>query len=371
MIKRRDFLAGGMAATVAGSGASVAGRRTIPSKPVRIMVSTAPGGMADTLGRLLASHLTQTMGQQFYVENRGGAGNIIGIDLVAKSPPDGYTFLVCAGTITINHIMYKKLPYDVLRDLTPITQLVSLPNVLVVHPSQPYKTLAEFITAAKQKSGQDQLCVGRRRQQSASVDGAPEGAWPASTSVHVPYKGVGPAMSDLLGGHVASMVSNIASAKPHIDNGKLRALAVTSRARAPALPDVPSMDEAGVKGYEVLNWFGMFAPAGTPAPIVTRMHAEAKTLLETPEMKKRLAGEGAEPIDERAVRLHRVRQIRDAAVVGGRPRREDPAGIAPSGIRGWSHVGPRSISTDARRQRNVVCRACIPAERAGVSSGEI
>ena len=295
-MKRRDFLAGGVAAAFAGSSAGHGWAQDYPSKPVRIMVSTAPGGMADTLGRLLASHLTQAMGQQFYVENRGGAGNIIGIDVVAKSPPDGYTLLVCAGTITINHIMYKKLPYDVLRDLAPITQLVSLPNVLVVHPSQPFKTLAEFIAAAKQKPGQLNYAsagVGSNLHLSMELLKAMTGI----DVVHVPYKGVGPAMSDLLGGHVASMVSNIASAKPHIDTGKLRPLGVTSRARAAALPDVPSMAEAGVKGYEVLNWFGMFAPAGTPAPIITRMHAEAKALLTTAEMKQRLAGEGAEPIN--------------------------------------------------------------------------
>jgi tripartite-type tricarboxylate transporter receptor subunit TctC len=294
MMKRRDVLVGGIAAAFAGS-ANKTWAQDYPSKPVKILVSTAPGGMADTLGRLLASHLTQTMGQQFFVENRGGAGNIIGIDLVAKSPPDGYTFLVVAGTITINHIMYKKLPYDVLRDLAPITQLVSLPNVLVVHPSQPFKTLAEFIAAAKAKPGQINFAsagVGSNLHLSMELLKAMTGI----NVVHVPYKGVGPAMSDLLGGHVASMVSNIASAKPHIENGKLRALAVTSRVRAPALPDVPSMDEAGVKGYEVLNWFGMFAPAGTPAPIIARMHAEAKAMLTAPEMKKRLVNEGAQPI---------------------------------------------------------------------------
>ncbi len=294
-MKRRDFLVGGAAAAFTGARAAPAWAQDYPSKPVKILVSTAPGGMADTLGRLLASHLTQTMGQQFYVENRGGAGNIIGIDLVAKSPPDGYTLLVCAGTITINHIMYKKLPYDVERDLVPITQLVSLPNVLVVHLSQPYKTLAEFVAAAKAKPGQINFAsagVGSNLHLSMELLKAMTGI----NVVHVPYKGVGPAMSDLLGGHVASMVSNVASARPHVMNGKLRALAVTSRNRAPALPDVPSMDEAGVKGYEVLNWFGMFAPAGTPAPIVTRMHAEAKKLLEAPEMRKRLSNEGAQPI---------------------------------------------------------------------------
>jgi tripartite-type tricarboxylate transporter receptor subunit TctC len=295
MMKRRDFLASGAAAAFAGSSASHGLAQDYPSKPVRILVSTAPGGMADTLGRLLASHLTQAMGQQFYVENRGGAGNIIGIDVVAKSPPDGYTFLVCAGTITINHIMYKKMPYDVLRDLAPITQLVSLPNVLVVHPSQPFKTLAEFVAAAKQKPGQITFAsagVGSNLHLSMELLKAKTGI----DVVHVPYKGVGPAISDLLGGHVASMVSNVASAKPHVDSGKLRALGVTSRQRTAALPDVPSIDEAGVKGYEVLNWFGMFAPAGTPAPIITRMHAEAAALLTAPDMKQRLANEGAEPI---------------------------------------------------------------------------
>jgi tripartite-type tricarboxylate transporter receptor subunit TctC len=295
MIKRRDFLAGSAAAAWAGTSAVPAWTQDYPSKPVRIMVSTAPGGMADTLGRLLASHLTQAMGQQFYVENRGGAGNIIGIDVVAKSPADGYTLLVCAGTITANHIMYKKIPYDVVRDLAPITQLVSLPNVLVVHPSQPMKSVAEFIAAAKQKPGQINYAsagVGSNLHLSMELFKAMAGI----DVVHVPYKGVGPAMSDLLGGHVASMVSNTASAKQHVDNGKLRALGVTSRARAPALPNVPTISEAGVKGYEVLNWFGMFAPAGTPTPIVTRMHAEAKALLTSPETKQRLASEGAEAI---------------------------------------------------------------------------
>jgi tripartite-type tricarboxylate transporter receptor subunit TctC len=293
-MKRRDFLAGGMAAAAFG-GAQRAWAQDYPSKPVKILVSTAPGGMADTLGRLLSSHLTQAMGQQFYVENRGGAGNIIGIDLVAKSAPDGYTFLVVAGTITSNHIMYKKMPYDVLRDLAPITQLVSLPNVLVVHPSQPYKTLGDFITAAKAKPGQINFAsagVGSNLHLSMELLKAKAGI----DVVHVPYKGVGPAMSDLIGGHVASMVSNVASAKPHIDSGKLRPLGVTSRARASALPDVPSIAEAGIKDYEVLNWFGLFAPAGTPAPIIARMHAEAKAMLTAPEMKQRLTAEGAEAI---------------------------------------------------------------------------
>ncbi len=292
MMTRRGFVAGGIVVALAGGpwGPSLA--QDYPVKPVRILVSTAPGGMADTLGRMVAAHLTGVMGQQFYVENRGGAGNIIGIEAVVKSPADGYTFLVVAGTITINHIVYKKLPYDVVRDLAPIMQMVSLPNVLVVHPSQPFKTLADFIAAAKAKPGQINFAsagVGSNLHLSMELLKTRTGI----DIVHVPYKGVGPAISDLLGGHVASMVSNVASAKPHIDAGKLRALAVTSRERTPALPDVPSVAEAGVKGYEVLNWFGMFAPIGTPAPIIARVHTEVAALLAMPETQKRLAGEGA------------------------------------------------------------------------------
>jgi tripartite-type tricarboxylate transporter receptor subunit TctC len=317
MIKRRDFLAGGMAAALAGTHSRQVFAQDYPSKPVRILVSTAPGGMADTLGRLLAAQFTNTMGQQFYVENRGGAGNIIGIDAVAKSPADGYTVLVCAGTITINHIMYKKLPYDVVRDLVPITQLVSVPNVLVVHPSLKINTLAEFIAAARANPGKLNYAsagVGSNLHLSMELLKAKTGI----DVVHVPYKGVGPAMSDLLGGHVSSMVSNVASAKPHVDAGKLRALGVTSAKRTPALPDAPSMQEAGVKDYEVLNWFGMFAPIGTPAPIVTRLHAETGKYLAMPETQKRLANEGA-------------------AIVGSSPA--DFAVFVKAEINQWSEVG--------------------------------
>jgi tripartite-type tricarboxylate transporter receptor subunit TctC len=266
-----------------------------PTKPVKILVPTAAGGNADTLARLLAQHLTKVMGQQFYVENRGGAGNVIGIEAVARSPADGHTLLLGAGTITINHLVYRKLPYDVVRDFTPVTQLVSVPNVLVVHPSQPINSLVDYIAAAKQKPGQLNYAsagVGSNLHLSMELLKHMTGI----DVVHVPYKGVGPAMSDLLGGHVASMVSNVPSAKPHIDGGKLRALAVTSLKRTPALPNVPSMSEAGVNGYEVLNWFGLFAPAGTPEPIIARLHAETAQLLFGPEMKERLAAEGADPI---------------------------------------------------------------------------
>ncbi len=266
-----------------------------PNKPVKILVPTAPGGSADATARMYAAHLSKVLGQQFYVENRGGAGNTLGIESVAKSPADGYTLLLGAGTITINHIMYRKLPYDVMRDLTPVTQMTSVANVLVVHPSQPMKTLADYIAAAKAKPGSINFAsagVGSNLHLAMELLKFRTGI----DVVHVPYRGVGPAMQDTLAGHVMSMVSNIASAKGHVESGKLRALAVTSLKRAAALPDVPSVSESGIKDYEVLNWFGLFAPAGTPKDIVDRLQAEAAVMYADPKTKAALTGEGADPV---------------------------------------------------------------------------
>ena len=286
------LLAGAMLACLAAGGAQA---QSYPTKPVKILVPTAAGGLADTIARMYAQHLSKVLGQQFYIENRGGAGNTITIESVARSPADGYTLLLGAGTITMNHVVYRKLPYDVVKDFTPITQMVSVPNVLVVHPAQPFNTLADYIAAAKAKPKTINFAsagVGSNLHLSMELLKTMTGI----DVVHVPYKGVGPAMSDTLAGHVMSMVSNVASAKAHVDSGKLRALAVTSLKRAPALPNVPSMSEAGVKDYEVLNWFGLFAPAGTPQPIIDRLHAEAVAMFAMPETKQRIAGEGAEPI---------------------------------------------------------------------------
>ncbi len=266
-----------------------------PNKPVKILVPTAPGGTADALARQYAQHLGKVLGQQFYVENRGGAGNVLGIDSVVRSPADGYTLLLGAGTITINHLVTKKLPYDVLRDLTPVTQMISVPNVLVVNASQPMKSLADYIAAAK-------ATPGRLNYGSAGVGSNLHLAMELlkyRTGIevtHVPYKGVGPALQDTLAGHVMSMISNIPSSKPHIEKGALRALAVTSLKRSPALPDVPTMSDEGVSGYEVLNWFGVFAPAGTPREIVDRLATEAAAMFADPKTREMLKGEGADPI---------------------------------------------------------------------------
>ena len=266
-----------------------------PNKPVKILVPTAPGGTADSLARLYGQHLSKVLGQQFYVENRGGAGNVLGIESVVRSPADGYTLLLGAGTITINHLVTKKLPYDVLRDLVPVTQLISVPNVLVVNSSQPMKTLADYVAAAKAKPGQltyGSAGVGSNLHLAMELLKYRTGI----DVVHVPYKGVGPALQDTVAGHVMSMISNIPSSKPHIDKGTLRALAATSSKRSPALPNVPTMSEEGVTDYEVLNWFGVFAPAGTPQPIVDRLAAEAAAMFADPKTKEMLTGEGADPI---------------------------------------------------------------------------
>jgi tripartite-type tricarboxylate transporter receptor subunit TctC len=274
--------------------AAVQAQAPWPNKPVRILVPTAPGGTADALARLYAQHLGKVLGQQFYVENRGGAGNVLGIETVVRSPPDGYSLLLGAGTITINHLV-TKLPYDVLRDLTPVTQMISVPNVLVVHPSQPMKSLADYVAAAKAKPGQITYAsagLGSNLHLAMELLKVRTGI----DVVHVPYKGVGPALQDTLAGHVMSMISNIPSSKPHIDKGTLRALAVTSKQRSPALPDVPTMSEEGVKDYEVLNWFGVFAPAGTPQPIVDRLAAEAAAMFADTKTKQMMTAEGADPI---------------------------------------------------------------------------
>ena len=290
---QRAILAG-LAGFVLFAGAAQA-QSDYPNRPVRIVVPVSAGGGVDTIARIYALHMSKVMGQQFYVENKPGAGNIIGIEAVARSPADGYTLLIGAPTITLNHFVYKKLPYDVLKDFTPVTQMVSLPNVLVTHPSLGVNTFKEFIAAAKQKPGEITYA-------SAGVGSSLHLAMELIMHeaqiklVHVPYRGLGPGLQDVVAGHVKSMVANILSSRTNIAAGKLKALGVTSRTRAPALPDVPTISEAGMKDFEVLNWFGMFVPTGTPQPIIDKLQAEAAVILFSPDTKKRLSGDGAEPI---------------------------------------------------------------------------
>ena len=262
---------------------------------IKIVVASSAGGGTDTVARVLASELAKPIGQQFVVENRPGAGNVRGSDVVAKSAPDGYTLLMSASTLAINHVMYKQLPYDVARDFAPITQMVSLPNVLVVGTGTPFRTFDDFLVAARAKPGA--LTYG-----SAGLGTAPHMAMEllrvsANIDVlHVPYTGVAPALNDIIGNRVDGMLVNFLSAKPQIDGGTLRALAMSSASRSRFMPDLPTINESGVPGYEAIQWFGLLAPAGTPQAIIDRLQAETAKILDTPAMKARLALEGAEPI---------------------------------------------------------------------------
>ncbi|OGA39924.1 MAG: hypothetical protein A3G24_11470 [Betaproteobacteria bacterium RIFCSPLOWO2_12_FULL_62_13] len=264
-----------------------------PTKPVRIIVPSSPGGGTDTIGRLLGVHFSAALGQQFIIENRAGAAGAIGYAAAARMAGDGYTLLIAPTTITSLHLVLKNPQFDALRDFTPITQVVASAQVLVVHPSIPARSVHDLVALAKKT----------RNELTFASPG--EGSVPhlavellknmtAIQLVHVPYKGVTPGLTDVIGGRVAAMIVNIISAKPHIDAGKLRPLAVTSLKRAEALPNVPTVSEAGYGEYEALQWFGLFAPAGTPQRIVSRLQVLTAAVLREPETRKRLAGE--EPI---------------------------------------------------------------------------
>ncbi len=265
-----------------------------PTKPVKIIVPSSPGGGTDTVTRLLAQHLSETLGHNFYIENRPGAGSMTGIEAGARSTPDGYTLLVAASTMTSLHVIREKMRYDAVKDFEPITLLVSIPNVLVVHPSVPVKSFAEFIALAKQEPGKLSFAtpgLGSTVQMAMELLKTKAGI----DMLHVPYNGVAPALTDVIAGRVSAMLVNVASVKGHIDAGAVRALAVSSLKRASALPDLPTIAELGIPGYEAIQWFGLLAPAGTPKDVVARLHSETVAGLKTEKVVKWMATEGAEP----------------------------------------------------------------------------
>jgi tripartite-type tricarboxylate transporter receptor subunit TctC len=275
--------------------AGAAAQTGYPAKPVRFIVPSAAGGGTDIIARSVAHKLSESLGQPFVVDNRPGAGQMIGIELAAKSPADGHTILMAASTLAINPIMYKKVSYDPLRDFAPITQAASLPNVLVVHPSLPVHSVAELIAYARQRPGQLNFAsagVGTSPQMSVELLKSMAGI----DMVHIPYKGTSPGVVDLLAGQVSVMAPNLLTALPHIKAGKLRALAVTSAKRSEALPEVPTVAESGLPGYDSTQWYGVLAPAGTSRAIVARLHDEIVRALREPEVRQRLAADGAEPV---------------------------------------------------------------------------
>lgn len=263
-----------------------------PSRPIRAVVPLAPGGGTDTVGRLVFAKLSELLGQQIVVDNRGGGGGVIGTDLVAKATADGYTLLM--GSITtnaVNPVLYKKLPYDHIRDFAPISMVGTVPNVLVVHSSVPAKSVKEFIAYAKANPGK--ISYG-----SAGIGSAPHLSMELIKSmgginmVHVPYKGSGPALADVLGGQLQALCSSLAGLLPHIKAGRVRALGVTTTTRNPQLPDVPTIAEAGIPGYEVVIWYALFAPARTPPAILARLNAETVKALNSEDLKQRLILQG-------------------------------------------------------------------------------
>jgi len=266
-----------------------------PAKPIRMIVTYPPGGGADTMARIIAPKLSERLGQQVVVENKAGASGQIGADLVAKSPADGYTILLDATAYSVNPSLYPKLPYDPIKDFAPVTVLVRVPNILVVTPGFAPKSVQELVALAKSKPGQlSYASSGNGSAQHLAAELFKVGA--GVDIVHIPYKGGAPAIADVMGGQVPMFFGNMSSALPHVKSGRVRALAVTGGKRSANVPDLPTIAESGVPGYEVYEWNGVFAPAGTPAAIVNRLQAEIARIMHLPEVSEKLAALGAEAV---------------------------------------------------------------------------
>jgi len=298
MGSRRTLLAAAIMSAAAAVVPAGAFAQAFPNKPITIIVPFAAGGTTDILARVIGQGLSAELGQSVVVDNRAGAGGNIGGQMAARAPADGYTlFMGTVGTHAINAALYKKMPFDPVKDFAPLTRVANVPNLLVANPNQPYKSVQELIAYAKANpgkvnfgssgSGSSIHLSGELFKSLAKVD-----------MQHVPYKGSAPAVTDLLGNQIGIMFDNMPSAIQHVRSGKLRPIAVTTAKRSPELPDVPTIAEAGVPGYEATSWFGMFAPAGTPAPIVAQLNKALVKVLSQPETKKKLADQGAEPVSE-------------------------------------------------------------------------
>ena len=266
-----------------------------PAKAVRMIVPFPPGGSNDLIARQLATQMSERVGKQFVVDNRGGAGGIVGTEIVAKSPPDGYNLLIISVAYPMGAAVYTKLPYDPVKAFTPVALLGTGPNVLSVHPSLPVKTLKELLTLAKARPGHLQYAsagVGTFQHLSAELFKS----LAKVDIVHVPYKGGGPATIDTLAGQVHMTIGSLIQVLPHFRTGRLRPIATGGAKRASTLPDIPTIAEAGVPGYEANNWWGILAPAGTPDAVIKKVNAEANAVMTLADTKKRLSAEGVETI---------------------------------------------------------------------------
>lgn len=289
----RNAVRVGLAALLLTAGLPVSAQ-TFPAKPSRLVVPFPPGGPLDVIGRLIAQRLGDRWGQNVVVENKPGAGGNIGADFVAKAVPDGYTVVMGAlSTHAVNPSLYSKMPYDAQRDFAPITRVAITPNVLVVNPSLPVNSVKELIAYAKAHPGQ--LSFGSGSTGSAGhLAGELFKVDAGIDMVHVPYKGAAPAMQALLAGDTQLMFDNLANAMAQVKAGTLRALAVTTAERSKLAPELPTMAEAGVAGFDISTWFGLFAPAGTPTEIIGKWNADVVRILDSPEMRERLIAQGAE-----------------------------------------------------------------------------
>ena len=275
------------------ASAAAATAQDYPTKPVRVIVPFAPGGLNDIVARTVATHLSERLGKQFIVENRTGAGGIVGSELVANSPKDGYTLLIVSLAHAVNPWLYK-LPYDPNKAFAPISLVVSSPNAFAVHPSLPAKNVKEFIALAKKEPGQIMYASGgvggslhlgfELFKLEAGID-----------VLHVPFRGAGPAVVDTVGGHTKAIIATVTTLAPHVKSGKLRAIGISGTKRSPIMPDVPTFAEAGVS-YEAGNWIGLAAPAGTPAAIVDKLNKEISAVQDMPDVQKRFGDEGADVI---------------------------------------------------------------------------
>jgi tripartite-type tricarboxylate transporter receptor subunit TctC len=273
--------------------ASLAQAQAWPSRPVKLVVPFSPGGFTDVVARILGQKLTESLGQPVIIENKPGAGSTIGSDYVAKSKPDGYTLVMVSTTQVSSPWLYKSMPYDVFKDFTPIMKLVEGPYVLIANPKLPVKSVADLLALAKAQPGKlDYASSGNGSAQ--HLVGAMFATMGGVQINHVPYKGSGQAMQDIVGGQVQLGFVGMPNALPYIPSGRLRALAVTTRKRSPDLPDVPTMDEAGIKGYDATIWLGLLGPAGLPRDIVTRLNSEIIKALSSAETRKLILAAGVE-----------------------------------------------------------------------------
>jgi tripartite-type tricarboxylate transporter receptor subunit TctC len=307
MLHRTTHWTRPLLATALALAAVAAQAQAWPTKPIKLVVSYPPGGTLDAVARIVATPLSQRLGQPVVVDNRAGAGGAIGGDLVAKSAPDGYTVLLDASNHAQNPALRSKMPFDTLRDLAPVSLLVKVPNVLVVNPATTIKTVQDLIAQARARPGEINFASsgnGSAQHLAAEQFSAMAGV----RMTHVAYKGGGPALTDVMAGQVPVFFGSLASSLAYIQAGKLRAVAVTGKARAAVLPQLPTVAEAGLPGYEVYEWNAVFVPTGTPAAVTERLSKELAAVLQEPEVRQRLEATGAEVIGSTPAELDAFRR---------------------------------------------------------------